>query len=674
MSLVLVNAALLPLAALVAVPLLVHLFARARPPVYRFGSVEFLRRLQRKTIRLERPQSLLVLLVRTLLCAALVGLVLKPVLFHGGRLGGAGTRRNVVLLVDATASMAAVEGTQTRFAAACARASEVPSGLGGDDLAAIVWLGSPNRSELPRLSPNVAFLKKALRTASVTAEAADLEGALALAADLLRDQPGAAEIYLLSDFQHSTWGAQPLLPPAGATVHPLKIGRAEIANLAIVSLSVEPANPLPGQEVTATCEVRSFSPAHTLVSLHLRAGDTPQVRELRLAPGATETALFRLAFDTPGEKTVAASLDEDAFPLDNDRWAVLDVVERVQVGLVDGNPQTAGYWRRALAALEWVKMETVEAAQLGLFDGDALYLAGAPASGAVAPLRNYLARGGLVVWAPAPGVEVAGLPMAAVPPGTAPLGEGEIFRLERLASPQRLGIADRANPAFKVFGDGLYGDPTDAVFRGRLAVPAGLRAGSGVILNYEDGVPALAFLDEARRLLFWNLPLERELSDWALQPEFLPFFGELLYHNRRAGAPQRARRFTTGQRLVREFDGVVLADDVRLEHGGQPLPTARRALGERTEFSTDTARQPGLYAWYHRGALLERQAVNFPVIESDLRTQSEVALGGRAVAAIGGGQSIRQLQEGSPLQPQLLLLAVVCLVAEGLILVKGGRA
>src|SRR5512137_1627223 len=121
MNFVLTNALLLPFAALLIVPLI----ARAKPPLYEFSSVEFLRRILRKSIRIKRPQSLLVLLLRTLLCAALIGLFLKPILFGNHRLGGVGAQKNVVVLIDATASMAAVEGTQTRFAAACARAAEV---------------------------------------------------------------------------------------------------------------------------------------------------------------------------------------------------------------------------------------------------------------------------------------------------------------------------------------------------------------------------------------------------------------------------------------------------------------------------------------------------------------------------------------------------------------------
>jgi len=671
MSFVLSNAFLLPFAALLLVPLLVHLFARAKPPVYEFSSVEFLRRILRKSIRLKRPQSLLVLVLRTLLCAALVGLFLKPLLFTSHRLGGVGTPKNVVVLVDATASMAAVEGTQTRFAAACARATEVLSGLSGNDLANIIWMGAPNRAEFPQLAVNTAYLKKVLRSASVTSEASDISSALALATDMLQGKPGAREIYILSDFQSSAWGVQPLAAPPGIGIHPIKIGRKDPGNQALTAVTIDPPNPLPGEEATVACEVWNYSTEHSLNTLFLRAGDAPQTRELRLAPWQKDTVLFRVAFKTPGDKTVTAALSEDAFPYDNERWAILSVVEHVRVGVFEGEPQTAGYWRRALDSLEWVKVETLPEDRLGDFDGDAMFLAGWKGAGAeLARVKSYLARGGLVVWSPSGDTTAPDLAALTARSPALPATTPEPLRLERMPQPVRLTVADRENPVFKVFGGGIYGDPARAAFKARLRLPAEAVAGGKALLNFEDGVPALVLFQDKGRLLLWNLPLQREFSDWASQPEFLPLLGELLFHNRRRATPNQTHRLVTGQSLAREFVGNILETDVKLEFNGRPLKTVRRVANNRTLFTTSEARSPGLYSWYYRGNLLERQPVNFPVVESDLRTQDEIKLGAASVPAIRSEKSIRQLTEGTPLWPQLLMVAASFALLEGLVLAR----
>ena len=70
MSILFQYPALLGLLALAALPLLVHLLSRARPPVYRFSNTEFLRRVLRTTARFRRPRDRVLLALRTLALAA----------------------------------------------------------------------------------------------------------------------------------------------------------------------------------------------------------------------------------------------------------------------------------------------------------------------------------------------------------------------------------------------------------------------------------------------------------------------------------------------------------------------------------------------------------------------------------------------------------------------------
>ena len=86
MNFVLTNVVLWPFLALVLVPLLLHLFARSKPPQYRFSSLEFILRIIRQTVRIKRPQDWLLLLIRTLLFAAIILLFLQPLFFSKRRL------------------------------------------------------------------------------------------------------------------------------------------------------------------------------------------------------------------------------------------------------------------------------------------------------------------------------------------------------------------------------------------------------------------------------------------------------------------------------------------------------------------------------------------------------------------------------------------------------------
>ena len=207
MSLSVIHSLFLPLLVLIAVPILLHLFARARPPVYPFSSVEFIRRIVRHTLRIKRPQDWLLLILRTILYAALIAVFLQPLLFLHRRFAVSHGRKNVVLLVDATASMGYMEGAQTRFALARTEASSILSALHPDDTANIVWIRARPEPVFPEMGRNHAYLQDGLRRGRITEEAGDIPGALQAAAELLQGQDGRREIVVVSDFQKSAWSS-----------------------------------------------------------------------------------------------------------------------------------------------------------------------------------------------------------------------------------------------------------------------------------------------------------------------------------------------------------------------------------------------------------------------------------------------------------------------------------
>src|SRR6478735_6678719 len=159
---------LLPLLALAGLPLLVHLLSRTRPPVYRFSNLEFLQRVIRRTARFRRPKDWLLLAMRTLAIAALAAAFLGPLLLskHGML---PGEKRTLVLLVDRSASMAARDGTTTRFEAAVLAAREALDTL-RPEAANLVWIDAEPAAIFPEPAPNRSFLAESLEQASARPE------------------------------------------------------------------------------------------------------------------------------------------------------------------------------------------------------------------------------------------------------------------------------------------------------------------------------------------------------------------------------------------------------------------------------------------------------------------------------------------------------------------------
>ncbi len=672
MNLLLIHAAWWPLLGLVLLPLLVHLLARARPPVLHFSSLVLLRRVNRRTQRLRRPRDWLLWLLRTLAVLALVLLVLRPVWFAGPARPQPGARRNVVVVVDASASMAYIEGSQSRFAAACAEAADVLAGLHPGDHANVIFAGARPRALYPNLGINLTFLRDQLRAARVTSELADLPAALQLAADQLRDWPGTLEIVLVSDFQQTNWDPTRNAIPLGMALFPIKVGAAAAENMALTRLYWEPAIPLPHESVAVYCEVCNYSPRPRQVSVFLRLGEQRQRQEVSLAPWSTGAAVFSVNVPEAGEFPLVAELGEDALAGDNLRQSVVKVHPHLRVGLLDQDAETAQAWQRALAALGWVQVTRLPATfwEQSSLDDDLLMLAGWDGTPPDAAQR-WLALGRPIVWFPA-----ADTPQERVQ-AILGLPAGPTVQAQALwqvaDQPFPLVLAAPGDPLVAVFSEGQYGDPAAGVFQARLNFALPASSNLTTILEYADHVPALARARAPGDVYLWNLPVAPAASDWASRPEFLALLGEILQAARAQPRPRDRDHFFPGQEMTRTIDRDALAAEVELtDVQGQRLPVERRVVPAGTLFAAPGAREPGLFTWRIGADLLGYSVVNFPPPESDLRAVAPAATAGTA-PAVRAGRDLEELQQGRELWPWCLGLLAAALLLEALLTAWSAR-
>ncbi|MEZ5303199.1 MAG: BatA domain-containing protein [Verrucomicrobiales bacterium] len=642
MSLTFANAGLAALLLLGAVPVLIHLFARSRPPAFAFPSVAFLRRVARRTARVKRPQEWLLLAIRTLLALALIFAFLRPLFFSQQRLSGLFQQKNVVLVIDASASMACSEGGRTRFAAACAEASEILRGISSGDAANIVWLDSAPDAALPEMGANLGFLQDALRRAKVTTEAGDPEAAVRAALALLENRPGKKEICLVSDFQATDWGDAPLEIPDGVDLIQVRIGDAvPPPNLAVTNLYWDPAEPMAGEEVTIYAEVANFSAEPKGTGVFLEAGEGRRSQDAQAQPWAKAAVAFSHRFPAPGDFPVSVSLSEDAFPADDARHAVVPVRGGLRVAVESGAPDAAAV-KRALAALGWAQAADIAgAADLASGGFDAAYLNASGAGADLAALEPAASDGAMVIVA-GPG---AGDQREQIGAGSEPL------RL-RLMAPN-------AEP-FALFSAGGAGDPAGGLFRGRARLSAGsLPAGSEIWIEFLDGVPALASARTGKgSVLRWNLPLDPESSNFAARPEFVPLLGEILLSGRQAAPPPPPAE--PGQPLVRKLGDADIAASITLTgpRGEDVAAAERRSAAEGAQLaSADPVADPGIYTWLNKSEPLGYTAVNFPPSESDLRPAAD-GIASAAGSGTSPGVQVAAWRAGPPTPRRREALAV----------------
>lgn len=663
MNLTLANPSLLPLAALVTVPVLIHLFARARPRSVPFSSIRFIESIVRKTARIQQPRSWLILLLRTLLFAGLIGIFLKPLLLAPNPLAGEGERKNVILLIDASASMAAVEGSRTRFAAACARASEIVAGLGSGDLANIVWVRGGSVPEFPNLAVNKGALQQALQSARVSLETADLPGAFSRAEALLRGTRGAREIHVLSDFQAANWKGFSLPNLPGTRLVLIAAGSREVANQALIEILPSSYKVLVGEDVELTARVANYSSQPVLRRVFLRAGEMTQSRDVRLPPRNEGSVTFACRFAKPGEQAMEFTLDEDDFPFDNTRRLVLDVQPHLSVGIAGTDQETARRWARALESVDWILVTPVDPG--GLPDTDVLMLAGWDGSNRKA-LQTFLAEGGSVICAPA-----AGLPLGDVLALAGREAAGDaVFRTASLQGARGLRVASPGHPVFALFGGGDAGNPAGGKFSERLELSPGSWPDEGTLLAYQDGVPAVA---EWGRVILWNVSLDKSEPRWAERAEFVPFLAELVLSGRRGSSAMAGGDFPSGSKISRNLPGDTLDEEVAITSPLGEIAVGRAGAGSPV-FHSKSPLGPGLYEWLVHGSSAGYSTVNFPAAESDLRAQDLPAMAGPEVMTLAANESVSSLRKGIPLWPWLLGFACLCLLAESLVVWKARSA
>jgi hypothetical protein len=321
-----------------------------------------------------------------------------------------GQGKNVVLLIDASASMKATDVKPNRLAVAKDHARKFVRGLGGSDRALVVQMG-PVPVPLSTLSGDATELVPAVDRVQASDTRADLGRALELARDALRGL-AHGEIVVIGD------GA--LTPPvpapdlAGLALRFVPVGSSG-KNLAITEFSVR-RYPLDKARIEVMAEIVNTTNERAEVELSLwgdgsivdseRLGVAPGERVARFFPdvgGARHALEARLGF---------ADGRSDELPADNHAFALIPERRRARVLVVS---QGNTYLEAALLLDEYLDVTEVTPDRypapgkfdVTLFDGVApppaedaggLVYLNPPASGTPVKLAKEIRDFGFDTW------------------------------------------------------------------------------------------------------------------------------------------------------------------------------------------------------------------------------------------------------------------------------------
>lgn len=586
--------------------------------------------------------------LKRLLSLLLVLLILGLVLFAAldPTLGGTSRKaRNVVVLIDASASMKATDGgtddaKQTRIQAARTKAKELVDSMGGGDLALIMKVDG-QATPMSRFTTDAPMLRKIIDGIEPSDTPADLTRALGAAADALRDRQNPL-IVIISDgaFPEQQlglvhWDAQ--AGPAAGAVAPEK-------NLASIDLSKVDVRFIPVGKRSDNVGIIAFNvrryiankAAYEVYVEIQNFGSEPAHRKLRLYNGSTNVDAKQIDL-APGQRIhqiypkLPASVDNklrvqlapmdgpggsDPFPLDDEAFALLPAQKRQKVLMVTEDNL---FLEGALLVYDNVDPTKITPAEYdakpSLADGmDAVIFDEHTPAVLPLPPTNILM----------------------FHPG----GENNPFAVRGEVANPRITEIDEDHPVMRwVTMSDVYMDKSNV-----FAVDA--KKGESALAYYVRDPIVVAKRDGKRKMLAFGFSLPSTGRDGATDLPMRVAFPMLLVNalDWFAGdTTDLLTTYSTGQRQRVPLDGVVGATEAEVTYLADDTVDAKKSDVTKTPvidgLATFYASRVGYYALAAKGpkgeamASLELAANLSSPVESDIAPSTELTLGGKKLEA-----------------------------------------
>jgi Ca-activated chloride channel homolog len=286
------------------------------------------------------------LLLQLLFLIALILALAQPFTWTEGASG-----QSVILILDTSASMAAVDAVPNRLEAAKDQARQMVDGL-PDDARVTLISASDQAQVLVSSSRDRRQIYQVIESIQVGSGGSDLTPALGLASAIAARQPDT-DVIILSDGRVNL--PQRLSIRGRVRYFPLGVSAD---NQAISLLTVETKSG--AEEITAFAQITNYSPDDAQRRLELYAdGLLFNAYELEI-PAGNQRAV--VAENVPlGTGVVSAVLaGTDAFPLDDQAWAVTVQVEPIPLTLVTEGNRFLETGLRLLPGFEMIKIKPDE--------------------------------------------------------------------------------------------------------------------------------------------------------------------------------------------------------------------------------------------------------------------------------------------------------------------------
>lgn len=579
---------------LVAIPILLHLLTLHRVKTVELSTFRFLFDSYVQQRRRMKFLEALIAFLRTLFILLLVLSIARPVVQHWSSLfGGSKSGRDVVLLLDGSASMNAVTDGITAFERSKRAALTVVDRLAVDDRVTLISVGAKPREVCNRFSSDAEAIRNEIQSLKTTPSRANLFATFSQLFGPEARKLTNPVVYLFTDLQTGGWSefedghSEKLIPPE-TELYVINAGsNKELPNMAVVGDAPDDQRAIAGLPIRLRPRVTNFSESDSRdVPVSIFLDDKEIARKLlTVKPG--ESAEVEVIF-TPTQAGIVRGrfeIPSDRFVGDDQFLFTMNVAPQIKVLLVNGNPAIEPldneglYLRTAMIATEAEpgdesdgddvsKMDATKASDklagerqfvrslaieeiaesgvntetLSRIDVVVLANCGGLNQEHFKLLRQFVADGGGLLIFPGDRVNQDVYNKQFFPSPEIP---GQQFVAATFAAAvgdpnngkafQKLGAIDFAHPVFAVFAgsDQRYLTKVNVYRNFPITLPeAG--GNSWPLMQFEDGSAALLESVYGNgRILVSAFPMNSKWSSLPMKPEFVPLVLRMISHVKR---------------------------------------------------------------------------------------------------------------------------------------------
>jgi hypothetical protein len=518
-----------------AIPVLIHLVRREKSEIIPFSSLMFLLKVPKRSIRQQKMKNLLLMALRLLILALLVGAFARPYKTQPAKpVVNGNSRRGTVLMLDTSYSMR----YGNNFDKLKTEAKKRIDAMRDTDRMSIIAFNE-TASVLSRPTSDKNALKGAVDTLEPSFGGTVFYEAFTLADRALSEFGGdQKQLVVISDFQRNGWNRSSRESVIGTDVKTETVNLAvkDWTNVGIDSVSVDQTNfnrTYSGRLIARVHNYSKDKPIEVPVSVTLNDKEVGK-KTLTVSPNSSALAEFT-GFDLQlgFSKGRVSIKTDDPLTVDNDFLFAIERREKLNLLVIDaGKPKQSLYLRQAYTSTADLPFEVniIPASSITAEEvakHEVVIVNDVPrlpekVTGKMDELRKT-GQGQLIIlgensetgwWN-----SYAKLPVKAT---------GRIFVPKDRGRPSvSLVSYDQNHAIFKPFAKSTRVALNSAQFFAYMNVEA--KPGAVVLAKYEDGSPV--FVESSKDdhgMLVFNSTVDTRWNDLPLKPSFVPLFHEII--------------------------------------------------------------------------------------------------------------------------------------------------